>query len=113
MEKPERITVAQAAALLGKSNLFVYEGLRRGVLPFGKAYKLPGSDKWNYIISPPALYEYIGAKTKVAEPSGPRGDLFTDEQIEVASSLFVAAMRAARQEVHAEEQQEATAGAVS
>lgn len=99
MEKPEKITVAQAAALLGKSTLFVREGLRRGALPFGTAYKLPGTDKWNYIISPPALYEYIGMKKRADEPAGERGDLFTDEQIEAASSLFVAAMRAARREV--------------
>lgn len=60
MCKPIKITPPQAAALMGKSNLFVYEGLRRGVFPFGQAMQMPDSTRWTYYISPPQLAEYIG-----------------------------------------------------
>ena len=60
MCKPIKITPPQAAALMGKSNLFIYEGLKRGVFPFGQAMQMPGSTRWTYYISPPQLAEYIG-----------------------------------------------------
>lgn len=60
MCKPIKITPPQAAALMGKSNLFVYEGLKRGVFPFGHAMQMPGSTKYSYYISPPQLAEYLG-----------------------------------------------------
>lgn len=61
MKKPEKISVTKAAALMGKSTLFVREGMKRGVLPIGQAMQLPGSTRWNYYISPTLLAEYIGA----------------------------------------------------
>ncbi len=60
MCKPVKITPPQAAAVMRKSNLFVYEGLRRGVFPFGHAMQMPGSTKWTYYISPPGLAAYLG-----------------------------------------------------
>jgi hypothetical protein len=61
MKRPLKITVQVAASLMSKSTLFVREGMRRGVLPIGAAYKLPGSTKWNFYISPTLLANYIGA----------------------------------------------------
>lgn len=56
----KKITVSQAAALMGKSALFVREAMRREVLDIGTAMQMPGSTKWNFHISPPKLAEYIG-----------------------------------------------------
>lgn len=64
MNRPNKITVQVAAKLMGKSTLFVREGMRRGVLPIGEAYQLPGSTKWTFYISPPLLANYIGADLK-------------------------------------------------
>lgn len=55
------LSVTDAARLLGKSTLFVREGMRRGILDIGTAMQLPGSEKWNFHISPTKLAEYIGA----------------------------------------------------
>lgn len=65
MNRPRKITVNEAARLMGKSTLFVREGLRRGVLPIGEAYQLPGSTKWTFYISPPLLAAYIGVDLEV------------------------------------------------
>ena len=59
MCKPIKITPPQAAALMGKSNLFVYEGLKRGVFPFGYAMKTSPT-RWTYYISPPQLAAFLG-----------------------------------------------------
>lgn len=59
MCKPLKISPPQAAALMGKSNLFVYEGLRRGFFPFGYAMKTSPT-RWTYYISPPQLAEFLG-----------------------------------------------------
>lgn len=56
----KKITTAQAGALMGKGALFVREGMRRGELDLGTAMQLPGSEKWNFFISPPKLAEYLG-----------------------------------------------------
>lgn len=60
MCRPVKITPPMAAAIMQKSNLFVYEGLKRGVFPFGHAMQMPGSSKWTYYISPPAFAAYLG-----------------------------------------------------
>lgn len=65
MNRPNKITVQVAAKLMGKSTLFVREGLRRGALPIGDACQLPGSTKWTFYISPPLLAQYIGADLNV------------------------------------------------
>ena len=59
MNKPKKITVQTAARLMGKSTLFVREGMRRGMLPIGEAMQMPGSQKWRFYISPKLLADYI------------------------------------------------------
>ena len=65
MNKPKKITVQTAARLMGKSTLFVREGMRRGVLPIGEAMQMPGSQKWSFYISPKLLADYIGVSVEV------------------------------------------------
>ena len=65
MNRPKKITVQMAARLMGKSTLFVREGLRLGKLPIGEAMQLPGSTKWTFFISPPELAKYIGVDLEV------------------------------------------------
>lgn len=55
-----KIKVAEVATLLGKSNLFVYEAMRRGCLNIGVAIQMPNSTKWTFSISPTQLAEYLG-----------------------------------------------------
>ena len=62
---PKKITVQTAARLMGKSTLFVREGMRRGVLPIGEAMQMPGSNKWSFYISPKLLADYIGVPLEV------------------------------------------------
>lgn len=62
MSIPKKITIQVAAKLMGKSTLFVREGMKRGVLPIGEAMQMPGSTKWTFYISPSLLAEYIGAE---------------------------------------------------
>lgn len=65
MNMPKKITVQTAARLMGKSTLFVREGMRRGVLPIGEAMQMPGSNKWSFYISPKLLADYIGVSVEV------------------------------------------------
>ena len=53
-----KITIKEAAKILGKSEQFIRVGLQRGLLPFGVAYKM--SSKYSYYISPKKFYEYVG-----------------------------------------------------
>ena len=55
----ERVSVAEAARRMGKSQLFVREGMKRGLLPIGTAMQMPGSTKWSFHISPGLLEEYL------------------------------------------------------
>lgn len=57
-----KISVPDAAKIMQKSVLFVYEGMKRGVLPIGEAMQMPGSTKWTYFISPPLLAQYLGVR---------------------------------------------------
>ena len=61
--KPKKITTAKAAELMGKSALFVREGMRRGELPIGTAIQIEGSSKWSFYVSPPMLAAYMGMNT--------------------------------------------------
>lgn len=65
MSLPKKITVETAARLMGKSTLFVREGMRRGVLPIGEAMQMPGSNKWSFYVSPKLLADYIGVSVEV------------------------------------------------
>ena len=57
---PNKILVCEVAKLLGKSNLFVYEAMKRGFLNIGIAMQMPDSTKWTFSISPTLLAEYLG-----------------------------------------------------
>ena len=56
----QKIQVVEVAKLLGKSNLFIYEAMRRGVLNIGVAMRFEGNKKWSFSISPTLLAEYMG-----------------------------------------------------
>lgn len=60
MNKERKILVNEVAKLLGKSNLFIYEAMKRGVLNIGIALQMPNSTKWSFSISPTLLAEYMG-----------------------------------------------------
>lgn len=60
MSSESKILVCEVAKLLGKSNLFVYEAMKRGFLNIGVAMQLPNSSKWSFSISPTLLSEYLG-----------------------------------------------------
>lgn len=60
MSKERKILPCEVAKLLGKSNLFVYEAMKRGFLNIGVAMQMPGSQKWTFSISPTLLAEYLG-----------------------------------------------------
>ncbi len=56
-----KVTVAEAAKRMGKSEQFVRVCIQRGLLPIGIATKTSKSGKnFNYYISPKLLDEYIG-----------------------------------------------------
>ncbi|MBR5582971.1 MAG: hypothetical protein IKW21_00415 [Lachnospiraceae bacterium] len=55
-----RITVAQAAELLGASEQFIRVGLQKKELPFGFAVKLSGH--WTYVITKQKFEESTGIK---------------------------------------------------
>ena len=52
-----KITVQQAADILGVSEQFVRYGLREGTLPIGAAVKM--SSRWTYYISLEKLEQYF------------------------------------------------------
>lgn len=54
-----KVTVAEAARRMGKSQLFVREAMKRDLLPIGTALQLPGSTKWTFHISPAKLDAYL------------------------------------------------------
>lgn len=55
-----KITVAQAAQLMNKDQVYIREGIKSGRLPIGTAIRLPGSTKYSYYISPKLFWEYTG-----------------------------------------------------
>ncbi|SET56404.1 hypothetical protein SAMN05660297_02782 [Natronincola peptidivorans] len=57
-DNKKKISVKDAAEIMGKSQQFVRIGLQRGLLPFGTAVKM--SSMWTYYISPKQFHEYVG-----------------------------------------------------
>lgn len=53
-----RMTVAEAAELMGVSKDYIRIGLQRGLLPFGTAVKM--SNRYTYYISANQLFKYLG-----------------------------------------------------
>ena len=65
--KSKKILPCEVAKLLEKSNLFVYEAMKRvnpntgkPYLDIGVAMQMPNSTKWTFSISPTRLAEYLG-----------------------------------------------------
>lgn len=58
----QRISVKEAAEILGVSQQFIRIGMQRGLLPIGTAVKM--SSRWTYHISPKLLEEYVGQFNK-------------------------------------------------
>ena len=54
-----KITVKEAARLMGTSEMFIRIGLQRNILPVGVAMKMPNSTKYTYYISKKQFYKYI------------------------------------------------------
>ena len=54
----KKISVAEAAEIMGVSRQFIRVGLQRGTLPFGCAVKM--SNRYTYYISEKKLREYLG-----------------------------------------------------
>lgn len=57
----EKLTVQEAARLMGKSEMFIRIGLQRNILPFGYAVKT-GKERWSYFISREKFREATGIK---------------------------------------------------
>ena len=57
----EKLTVQEAARLMGKSEMFVRIGLQRNILPFGYAVKT-GKERWSYFISREKFRQATGIK---------------------------------------------------
>lgn len=55
----ERLTVKQAAYLMGVSQQFIRVGLQTGRLPFGTAVKM--SSRWTYYINEEKFFAYISS----------------------------------------------------
>lgn len=63
-----RITVAEAAHLLGTSPMFVRIAMQRGLLPIGTAVKM--SSVWTYNIQMELLSKYLGREITPKEIKG-------------------------------------------
>lgn len=55
----ERISVKEAAKIMGCSQQFIRIGLQRGILPIGYAVKMR---QWVYYVSRPMLEAFMGKK---------------------------------------------------
>ena len=55
-----KILPSDVGALLGKSDLTIREGMKRGYFDIGIAMQLPGSAKYNYTIFPAKVAELMG-----------------------------------------------------
>jgi len=56
-EKPEKITVAQAAAIMGVTPQFLRLALQHDKFPFGTAIKFTG--RWSYYINTERFIKYM------------------------------------------------------
>ncbi len=58
--KTFKILPSDVAALLGKSELTIREGMKREYFDIGIAMQLPGSKRYNYTIFPAKVAELLG-----------------------------------------------------
>jgi len=56
----KNIPVTTVAKIIGKDQQFIRQGIIKGILPIGAAYKKDRSEKYDFYISPKLLYEYTG-----------------------------------------------------
>lgn len=56
----KRISVAEAAKIMGVSPQFIRIGLQRNLLPFGFATNMGGGCRYTYYINPKEFQEYLG-----------------------------------------------------
>lgn len=52
--------IAEVAQSMGLDKQTVRVLIQQGVVPWGRAYKRPGSKRWSYLISPKLFYEATG-----------------------------------------------------
>lgn len=57
-----RLTVQQAAELMGLDVQSVRVGIQKGALPIGSAWKADGSNKYTYYVSPKLFTEFTGIR---------------------------------------------------
>lgn len=62
VKKENRLSVAQAAVLMGASEQFIRVGLQQKVLPIGFAVKTSG--RWTYVITKQKFEEATGIKIR-------------------------------------------------
>ena len=73
-----RLSVDEAAKIMGVSKPYIRIGLQRGLLPFGTAVKMTGN-RYTYFISKNRLYEYLGIdNTEYFDNGGFENDSRTD-----------------------------------
>lgn len=60
IKKKNKLTTADVARIMKKSDEFVRYGLINNKFSFGFAIKLPKRDKYNYYINPKKFWEYMG-----------------------------------------------------
>jgi len=56
----ENIPVTVAAKIMKKDQQFIRQGMIKGLLPIGTAFKKDGSDQYDYYISPKLFWEFTG-----------------------------------------------------
>lgn len=59
LQKHNRISVQEAAKIMGVTCGFVYVGLRKGKFPFGSAIRHE-SGRWTYWIGRKRFFDYLG-----------------------------------------------------
>lgn len=67
----ERVSIKEAASILGVSEQFIRVGMQRDRLPIGTAVKL--SSKWTYYIPRERLMAYMEGRDIKKPPSGNSG----------------------------------------
>lgn len=56
------LSIAETSAALGLDKQTLRILIRDGIVDYGKAYKLPGSKRYNYLISPQKFFEATGIR---------------------------------------------------
>lgn len=54
------IPVTEAAKIMKKDQMFIRQGMIKGILPIGTVFKKDGSNQYDYYISPKLFWEYTG-----------------------------------------------------